>query len=61
MAYGRALMSGHGMLHFCSRFKSYILTCLCLDREYDPALFEDAIAINDCACGFRLAPHSYHT
>ena len=22
---------------------------LCLDREYDSALFEDAIPINDCA------------
>jgi hypothetical protein len=50
MAYGRALMSGHGILAFISPYKLCTLTCLFLDREYDPALFEDAFPINECQC-----------
>jgi hypothetical protein len=63
MAYGRTLMSGHGMLHFLLCSKPYTLKPSRLDREYDPALFEDAIPINDDrAClfyHFRLVAHSY--
>jgi hypothetical protein len=38
MAYGRAMMSGHGMLSIFANYWS----CVCLDRDYDPALFEGA-------------------
>ncbi len=50
MAYGRALMSGHGALPSLSssRIQSIeLFEYVHLDLDYDPALFEDAIPIND--------------
>jgi hypothetical protein len=46
-AYGRALMSGHGAMPSLSSSRIQSTGYVYLDRDKDPALFEDAIPIYD--------------